>query len=515
MSEDAWRRKRYYNPRVILDVADVLVSEPSAGLYCLSSVDVSILLNLLQYAHRRSTYAHSYHQEYYLAPDNDQWDAIEATIAELEGRLMSNCCEEVLAALAAIDGKLADHGATFDQMLTAIGSIALDSAAIATDVAAILGHMPDVVTALECICGQLETVPVQEIVLPDWPEYPGAVNYFDWSSDEPNINVDGQENEPACLLAQAWYQAGYELMTEVILPSMRWAFDTLIPAAAATLAAITGGTTIPVAMGVYAFAELIQELLELGYDAAETNLENWLWSHKQDLVCAMYTQLQSGGTSSEMWWTVYSGEVQPSGDISAGDKLMVRLAMGGLALSAAKTAQTVASDWFDSVTSAGYCEDCGREIVVGADWWAWPVPYALQHAYGEHPEGAYWENICWDIVGLWGTQYGKLVALIYEVSDTTECLLKRMHADSCGCPYDNAWPNTSPEFGDGQYFAYEVGQFNYTQCKSVMCPTAVSQTDIRCEFVEQLSAGFHLGYDCEGNAHIRFTWLVFKGTSHP
>ncbi|GAG68916.1 unnamed protein product, partial [marine sediment metagenome] len=90
---DVWRRKTYYRPRVLIDTARVLDPQTPDSLLCITGAQLEMLRNLTQYLHRRSSFADERHDGYYIAPDNDEWDEIEAITAELEETLMG--CEDI------------------------------------------------------------------------------------------------------------------------------------------------------------------------------------------------------------------------------------------------------------------------------------------------------------------------------------------------------------------------------------------------------------------------------------
>lgn len=113
MSDDGWRRKTYYRPRVLIETGDVLDCPFPDSLVCLTGAEQSLLRNLTQYLHRRSTFASEYHESYYLAPSNEEWDALDAIIAELENKLMgcpelTQLLEDIKAAAQCACEKLTD-----------------------------------------------------------------------------------------------------------------------------------------------------------------------------------------------------------------------------------------------------------------------------------------------------------------------------------------------------------------------------------------------------------------------
>lgn len=359
-----WQIKRYYKPRITLPIECATASELPDGLYYLTGPQLGIIRTFLQYAHRRISWVQEYHETHYVVPAQEEWDIIEAAIAELENTLMTSCCEDLVAQLEAIAGAQADIAGTLVTMEETI---------------------QDLIPPLECLCASEETQQVNVVVAPNWVDYPSAEDVFDWSTTNPVTTIAAQGDTNACELAQAWYQCGFEWMTEVVLPAFRFGFDKLIPAAAAALAYWTGGVALPVAIGVYALAELIQELFSLGYNGAEANLENWLYTHKQDIVCPLYDALKAGGTGPAIWGPIQADLVDPSNDISAGDKLLINVVFRYWALSGANTAKAQASEWYQSIQTPGYCASCPAPPAYFE--WNWPPCPG---------SGWYGTGVCWN-----------------------------------------------------------------------------------------------------------------------
>lgn len=306
---EEWRRKRYYDPRVIIPVDECLESAFGDCLVCLTGGELNLVRNLLQYAHRRSTFVSEYHPQHYLAPTTEEWDALEAMTAHLEGNLMD--CEQF-------------------------------------------------------------TSDLQEIL--DWVRQSSAQPGGTFSEDEqaafPYDDVVGDDEltpaeEDACDVAQLWFEWGYQTITEQVLPATRWGFDYLVPAVAGFIALAIGGP--PAAMGVYALAELIQELLEIFYRGAETNLINWMDTNKEDVVCVLWAWLVVGGDASSIWQHAMDDVITPAEDISYGDKLILQLFMGSWAGSNAQLAFDAETEWATSNVEEGYCDECEAAPLV----WEW------------------------------------------------------------------------------------------------------------------------------------------------
>ena len=96
MSEE-WRRKTYYDKRVLIETERILDPQFDDSVLCLTGAQLELVRNLMQYLHRRSTFASSYEKGYYLAPTNAEWDELQAVVADLEETIMG--CEEFTALL--------------------------------------------------------------------------------------------------------------------------------------------------------------------------------------------------------------------------------------------------------------------------------------------------------------------------------------------------------------------------------------------------------------------------------
>lgn len=304
---------------------ECLESEFGDCLVCLTGGELNLVRNLLLYAERRSTFVDEYHDQYYLAPDNDQWDALQAMKAHLEGSMMD--CEKF-------------------------------------------------------------TTDLQEIL--DWVRLQSTIPGGTFSEDEqaafPYDDVIADDEltpaeEDACAIAQLWFEWGYQTITEYVLPATRWGFDYLVPAVAGFIALAIGGP--PAAVGVYAVAEFIQELLEIAYRGAETNLVNWMDTNKEDIVCVLFGWLKVGGDASVIWQEVEDAIIDPAEDISYGDKLMLHLFMGSWAGSNAQLAFDAETEWATSNVQAGYCDECG-EVYDYEQRWTFPPCPQTWTPNGEH-----------------------------------------------------------------------------------------------------------------------------------
>lgn len=94
------RRRVYFDGRVLIESARVLDSPYDDALVCLTGAELELLRNLTTYLHRRSSFVDTYHDGYYIMPDDDDWDAVSAIVATLEEKLMG--CEEIAQDIADI-----------------------------------------------------------------------------------------------------------------------------------------------------------------------------------------------------------------------------------------------------------------------------------------------------------------------------------------------------------------------------------------------------------------------------
>lgn len=314
--------KQFYHTRVQM-YYDALLSLPEdCVVVCLPRRGVYILKALMQYATRRANWVQEVIDgNRFIAPDATGWDVIQAVVSETEGCLMSTC------------------------------------------------DISPIIEALQCICRsttqQLGTTVAPLATMADTT----VENVYEYSSVMPGRGFAGVPDEYSCNVAQLLYALGYELITEIVLPASRFAFDTLVPAVATLIVAVTGGLGLPAIAGVYLTIELIQELFELGYNAAESNITNWLWSVKQEMVCTAYAVLLAGGTAGDVAQAVYNDVVEPSGSISHGDKLICRLFFSSWIITNASIALDQGTPWADENTTAGYCSVCA---VPGLHVWSFP-----------------------------------------------------------------------------------------------------------------------------------------------
>jgi hypothetical protein len=351
-------------------------------------------------------------------------------------------------------------------------------------------------------------------VSPDWPDYPEAPNNFQWGKQLPVATIPPLVDEEACKLAQCIWQAGFELVTEVFLPIFGAGYGDLLPAAAAALAAFTGGATLPVLIGVYALTDLLQELGEIAWEAAEANLINWMLAHKQDIVCELYFNIKDGGTGTSIWASVASEIVEPSGDLSAGDKVLVNFWFGIIGNYAARIAQTLDTAWYQSVPEAGYCDECEEPPIIGSDWVA--VPYNGPHKEKVlyHPPGPSWVGAC--VPDDLPPGY-TCVGMFIEVAGAYgNCDIKVVHGPNAGCDGPLSFiPDAFVPLSDNWYYYRDDFNHNHDECVAQVHPGAIQQPHWLNPSGDTTSFAWMMGWDCEGGFTGTLHYLVYAGTTPP
>jgi len=315
-------RKKFYHTRVQLYLADMLTLADDCVIVALPRRGLYMVKNLLQYAGRRVQWVQTIvSDDEFNAPDDTNWDLIQAILAETEGCLMTTC------------------------------------------------DVSGITTQLACICNALkQTLGTSVAPLPTMRDETVA-SVFEYSSTQQDTDFVGISDETACKTAQLYYALGCETITEIVLPASRFAFDSLVPAVAALIVVVTGGIGLPAAVGVYLTVELIQELFEFGYDASESNLENWLLSVKEEIICHAYWLLYAGQPASVVAQSVYDNVIAPSSSISAGDKLICKLFFDTWVLTNANIARVQNTTWAQENVVVDYCAICQ---VTGDYVWTFP-----------------------------------------------------------------------------------------------------------------------------------------------
>jgi len=455
---ETWRRKSYYTPRVLIDVGRVLSPEFPDSLLCLTGAQQELLRNLTQYLHRRSTFVSEYHDGFYLGPDNDDWDELQAIVAELEETLMG--CQE------------------FTDLLESV---------------------------LACVC--------QSAALQQHDAYlgPGTQEAIDKYMTDGGLQVEDTYGGtvPAdgerCAIAQLTFATAYEFLTEYTAPLSSALVAIVLPAAMAALATMIGATVIgiPVATLILVLTGLI-ELWTLG---ALENVKNEYEAYKEELVCALYRGLDTD------YMTAQNNAVAVIAEMNIGptDKVLLHTMVAPWLIQLAKRAYDNGTAWALANVEAGYCDEC--DILQGGDWFAQYVGKVDGLIEIHHIDNPSWVAGCFEN---WPTIPGYTVCgCVFEVEEITGCdVLKRMSPYDCSCTGDGMWGNTSEALEELVYFAVEGYYIDEVECKATLAPGSTTLANVlRLTGKDYLTGGWQLGWAC-GNetATVRVKWVVYEGT---
>lgn len=98
------RRRAFFAGRVLIESDRILDPQFDDSLLCLTGAELELLRNITAYLHRQESFVDTYHDGYYIMPDDADFDDIQAIVASLEEKLMG--CTEMEALLTSINGYL-------------------------------------------------------------------------------------------------------------------------------------------------------------------------------------------------------------------------------------------------------------------------------------------------------------------------------------------------------------------------------------------------------------------------
>ena len=459
---EAWRRKTYYPPRVLIDSTKVLSPTFDDSLMCITGAQLEMLRNLTQYLHRRSTFVAENHDGYYLVADNDDWDDIQTIVADLEEVLMG--CEEFTT--------------LFEDMLA----------------------------QLECICNKMTTLTLQGPALE-----PLIDMYLD---DGTMVDVDDNgSTAPAdaarCALAQLTFWQAWSILTEWAQPAQEFGMDVVVPLVLALFVTTTGGPVlgIPAATIILMISALVESLV----DGNLTNVQNQYWAFQDELICALYLGLDTSYAQAE---TNADAVIADMSGLSPIDKTLLHIMTEPWMISLVAIAYAAGTDWALAHVSSGVCDDCDE--VVGSDWWAEYQDKDTNTIEIADPVGDDWTPGCWEYTVLDGQT---VCGVVFEVKNKVGAIdIKRMSNDSGDCDPDPLWGNNST--GDcaeeGWYFCVNPANIDEVECLARLAPGATVKTNVNIiAGPENASATWVIGYGIIGSVDIHLAWVVFEGTSPP
>lgn len=314
---ETWRKKTYYKPRVMISTERVLDPQYADGLICITGAQLEMLRNLTQYLRRRSTFSQSETDVGYLSPTGEDWDTIQAIVADLEEKLMG--CEELMA--------------IFEDMLS----------------------------AMQCVCNKATAVPG---LTPGTSPIVGS--YIDDGSMVPGDvhAVDTALEADRCAIAQLTFWQSWGWLTEWIQPAQENTAEILL---AAVMLAISAAVGVPL-LGVPAgfLVALVWRIQEVWVAGSLMDVQNALWANKEELICAVWTGL---GVDYRMAETAALAVISGIEELSPIDILVFRAMYAPWAFALAARAHDNATAWAIANVTAGACDDC--------DWWwqrTWTFP---------------------------------------------------------------------------------------------------------------------------------------------
>jgi len=248
MSE-VWRKKKYYEPRVLIDTERILAPQFPDILICLTGAQVEMLRNIVQYFHRRSTFAQGYENDYYLAPNNEDWVTIETIVADLEGKLMSECIETLVNAIE-------EQTAVLDAMMQCVCAISASQGDLAARLPDLTGY-----------------------------EDEGLLNYQD-ESETRGAPAAPSTDEEKCELAQSMYYYIFDVYTEDLLPFANSTADTLTAAIVATSTFLLLGGFLGMPISIVAW--VVSAVIAWAVDGSIANFTSWLLAIKDEYICELY-----------------------------------------------------------------------------------------------------------------------------------------------------------------------------------------------------------------------------------
>jgi len=321
---EVWRNKAYYPKRVLVETARILDNPFDATIICLEGAELELLRNLCQYLHRRSTFVSEYHDAHYVAPSELEWDELEAIVANLEEKLMG--CTEIKDLLEAI-------------LVQVTCTCAQTTASLQNDVS-----VPDYGPSLQpAIDGYITS---------------GAMQIEDDYWDDTAVDVD------RCPIAQLVFWQAWEFTTEIMQPVAKETIDILLPLAMAALAASCGTVILAIPAGIV--LALLWKLIEIDVAESLINVQNAMWSYKQELICSIWGGLATDYRAAEERATE---TIANMAGLSALDKVALRMMFSPWAIGLCAKAWTNQTAWALANVDPGACATCA--------WWSrktWAMP---------------------------------------------------------------------------------------------------------------------------------------------
>jgi hypothetical protein len=494
MSVEPWQIKKYYRPRVLIGVNDLLDPPlPDMTLVCLTGSELLLLRNVLAYCHRRSSFVVTYGTSHYVTPDNETWDIIQGIVAELEGKLMADCSElleKLDLVIAALD-------------LVAPGLTAIDDtlALMSAGISSIVDRMDIGNEYLQCVCRKLDDIrqdPANSAIV-DAGITDGSLivdDPYPWE-ETPGIDSD------ACAIAQLTWSFMYEMMTEVIHPAQDKAHSVLFPLALTVVASWIGTPLLGIPVG--ALMMLIYVLMDAWVEGRFTVIENAIFTNKDEIVCAAYEELRQTG-NLQAAATAVADAIREIPELSVLDVVCMTSLTSSWVMSRMSVAWDNQTPWALQRVTPGYCSTCGT--IEGDDWYAVAVPQPDGDLDFDHTPGAYWlkHTYC-------GANEGEIVAYVAElVAKTGDCSLGWNNETAVDCVGSTISPTNGMNDPDGtEYYVYRQFTHNDAQAVSMLCPGATLQsTNMNNKYSDDpFAIQASMGWNCTGTATVRIKYIVY------
>lgn len=320
MSEP-WRRKKYYNKRVLIETSRILDPQFSDGLLCITGAQIEMLRNLMQYLKRRSTFVSSYETGYYIAPSEEEWDDLQAIVADLEETLMG--CEELATALNSIAAQLA------------------------------------------CICQAMATSTCQ--TQPQDEGYDGQQQYDDYVSD---VQEDVGDVPGGFGTWAAWRVAkckGAQKLVDDVTAATVDIGVRLTSGILITFTLLNGLLLLTVITAPISIVlQLVITLIAVAANYVASDVVDWLVANKQDLVCEIY--LSDTTSEAHQRITAYISDNWTPGSSDHPTRQMFNYQTLSSIFDGAMRDYTV----WEGDYSETYCTAC-EELEEGVEFtWTWP-----------------------------------------------------------------------------------------------------------------------------------------------
>ncbi len=302
----AWRRKTHYETRVLIETESILDPQSEDSLLCITGAQLEMLRNLTQYLKYRSTFVSEYESNSYLAPTNDEWDSLQAIVADLEETLMG--CAELTA--------------LFEDMLVAMQCVCNKTAGAGADLGTVAPIVDRAIT--------------DGILVEDDP-YSG----------------DTEVEARRCAVAQLTFWQSYEWLTEVIQPIQDNTMDFILPMFFSVCAVLLGATAVGIPAG--AAVAMLSVLADVWVEGRLADVQNAVWAHRDELTCAVFQGLSYDYRMAE---TRAAQVIADISELSPLDAILMRAMYAPWAMKQASTEYTNASAWALAQVDADACDDC-------------------------------------------------------------------------------------------------------------------------------------------------------------